>query len=55
MNYIFINILDGNECFLHMDKFNYLKNKFNNKNIFIGDSKQFQLYWHNYIKLFILT
>jgi len=50
-NIIFINILDGDTCFLHMDKFNYLKNKYNNKNIFIGDMKLFQLYWNNIIYL----
>ena len=41
----FINILDGDESFRNMHKFNYLlsQNKYNNikKNIFIGDMYQF--------------
>jgi hypothetical protein len=48
----FINILDGNECYKHMDKFYFLLNKpeFKNvkKNIFVGDMNQFQDYWNKY-------
>jgi|APSaa5957512622_1039677.scaffolds.fasta_scaffold34380_2 hypothetical protein len=45
----FINILDGNESYKTLDKFNYLTNKkkYNNvkKFIFIGDMYSFNKYW----------
>lgn len=45
----FINILDGDTCFNSMDKFNYLLNKKEYKNIkkyiYIGDTYDFQNYW----------
>jgi hypothetical protein len=37
----FINILDGDCSYYYSDKFLYLKKKYKNKNIFIGDMKQF--------------
>lgn len=46
INTYFINILDGNTCYQHLDKFKYLlnKKKFINicKFIFIGDLHQYQ-------------
>jgi len=46
-NIKFINILDGDNCFNNMDKFNYIleKNKEIKQNIFIGDLHSFQLFW----------
>lgn len=46
-NIYFINILDGDQSYKAMDKFNYLiqKNKSIQKNIFIGDMNLFQIYW----------
>jgi hypothetical protein len=45
----FLNILDGDECFSNMNKFNYLLNKEIYRNvsqyIFVGDMHQFQKYW----------
>lgn len=45
----FINILDGNTCYKHMDKFNYLLNKpqycFVRHRIFVGDMNSFQEFW----------
>lgn len=50
----FINILDGNACNRSMKNFYYLMNKPENKfqkpYIFVGDMKQFQDYWFNFIK-----
>jgi hypothetical protein len=50
----FINILDGNACNRSMKKFYYLINKpeykFQKSYIFVGDMKQFQDYWFNFIK-----
>jgi len=47
----FLNILDGDECFSNMEKFNYLLNKSIHqnvkKNIFVGDMHTFQKYWSN--------
>ena len=48
-NTYFVNILDGDTSYKHMDKFNYLLNKNEyiekNKNIFIGDMYNFQKWW----------
>jgi hypothetical protein len=45
----FLNILDGDECFSNMNKFNYLLNQEIYRNvsqyIFVGDMHQFQKYW----------
>ena len=40
----FINILDGNTCYQHMNKFTYLLKKYNHihQYIFIGDLHQYQ-------------
>jgi hypothetical protein len=43
---IYINILDGNECYLSQNKFSYLLNKSKiESQIFVGDMKQFQEWW----------
>tara|TARA_B100001093_G_scaffold2607_2_gene2663 strand:- start:3636 stop:4220 length:585 start_codon:yes stop_codon:yes gene_type:complete len=51
-NVYFINILDGDQCYKHIDKFNFLINKPEFKsvkeNIFVGDMSEFQEYWHKY-------
>lgn len=51
-NVYFINILDGDACYKHIDKFYFLINKPEFKsikeNIFVGDMKQFQDYWNKY-------
>lgn len=44
-NYIFINILDGDSSYKHMNKFTNLNNYYNSKNIFIGDLNSFQYYY----------
>jgi hypothetical protein len=48
-NYIFINILDGDNSYKNMNKYQYLlnKDKYKNvqKNIFIGDLHEYQNYW----------
>jgi hypothetical protein len=45
----FVNILDGDTSFKHIDKFNYLINNFEDKDItkyiFIGDMNSFQNFW----------
>jgi hypothetical protein len=50
-NLYFINILDGDVCNKHMDKFDYLINKKKYKDvkqyIFIGDLYEFYQYWKN--------
>ena len=45
-NKYFINILDGDTCYKYMNKINYLSNK----QIFIGDMKQFKIWWFNNFK-----
>jgi len=51
-NVYFINILDGDVCYKHIDKFYFLVNKPEFKsvkeNIFVGDMSQFQEYWNEY-------
>lgn len=42
----FINILDGDICYTHMNKFKYLQSKYADDRIFIGDMKTF-LVWFN--------
>ena len=48
-NIFFINILDGNACYIALDKFNYLVNKSGYENIkkyiFVGDMCDFQKFW----------
>lgn len=44
-NVRFINILDGDESFRQREKFNYLLNRENIKNVFVGDLSEFQDYW----------
>lgn len=50
----FINILEGNACHRSMKKFQYLLNKpeyrFQKPYVFVGDMKQFQDYWYQFIK-----
>ncbi len=46
-NYYFLNILDGDNCYKHINK---IKNGINNKNIFIGDLNQFQKYFYSVLK-----
>ncbi len=50
----FINILDGDICNKHMDKFNYLINKTKYKDVkkymFVGDLYKFNEYWNNFSK-----
>ena len=50
----FINILDGNACNRSMKNFLYLMNKpeykFQKPYVFVGDMKQFQHYWYNFIQ-----
>jgi len=52
-NIIFINILDGNESYSRMDNFKYLLNleeyKEYNSRCFVGDMKQFQHWFHNFV------
>jgi hypothetical protein len=48
----FINILDGDNCFRSMDKFQYLLNKPQyarvRNQVFVGDMQQFQSLWHKH-------
>ena len=48
-NILFINILDGDECFSNKSKFNFLLESFQNNVkdcIYIGDLSNFQIYWN---------
>lgn len=49
-NIYFINILDGNTCYKHSNKFSYIKNQYKNfeSRIFIGDLHQFQNQYKNF-------
>lgn len=51
-NIYFMNVLDGDACYNHIDKFHFLINKPEFKsvkdNIFVGDMNQFQDYWNKY-------
>ena len=56
-NIYFINILDGDFCNLHSDKYKYLEELFKDdielikKYLFIGDLHMFQTWWYqNYLK-----
>ena len=53
-NLYFINILDGDTCYTHKDKFNYLvsKKKYTeiSSNIFIGDMKSFHKWFISFNK-----
>jgi hypothetical protein len=53
-NNVYINIMDGNECYSCKSKFEYLFHKPNyetiRKNVFIGDMKEFQIWWNKYYK-----
>lgn len=54
INIIFINILDGNTSYDNIDKYNYLleKDKFSTvcDKCFVGDMKEFNTWYMNYIK-----
>ncbi len=47
-NIYFINILDGDTCNKHIDKFMYLLNQYEfiNNNIFCGDMYEFNIWWN---------
>ena len=40
-NICFVNILDGDTCFVYKKHFQYLKNQYDNDDIFIGDTYEF--------------
>jgi len=44
-NLYFVNILDGDTSFKHMDQFHFLKTKYEIPHVFIGDMKQFESWW----------
>lgn len=52
-NLFFINILDGDNCYKHMNKFEYLLKEYNKNNIFIGDMNSFNTWFNNFNKKLI--
>lgn len=53
VSYFFINILDGDTCHKHIDKFEFLKKNEKYKDIknyiFVGDMYMFQKWWNKVI------
>jgi hypothetical protein len=56
-NIFFINILDGDTSYKHIDKFNYLLNLqeyLNIKNIYVGDMFNYIKWYNNFIDNFLI-